>query len=101
MPANDTLLGGLGNDTLTGGTGNDVLNGGLGNDTLNYTIGDGADAVDGGADTTPCASRVRPVPSTRRWMSSSMARSSRPSKAARCSPTSKQSPPIWAVAPIR
>ena len=46
----DTLIGGIGNDTLTGGAGNDTMSGGTGNDTFNYTIGDGADAVDGGAD---------------------------------------------------
>ena len=46
----DTLIGGLGNDTLIGGAGNDSLSGGAGLDTFTYTIGDGADAVDGGAD---------------------------------------------------
>ena len=56
---NDTLSGGTGIDTLNGGAGNDILSGGggidtivagSGNDAINYTIGDGADAVDGGAD---------------------------------------------------
>src|SRR5215831_18238646 len=47
---NDTLDGGAGNDTLIGGAGNDTLLGGVGNDVFNYTIGDGADTVNGGAD---------------------------------------------------
>ncbi len=39
-----------GNDIIAGGLGNDVLKGGRGNDTFRYTIGDGADQIDGGAD---------------------------------------------------
>src|SRR5262249_21468715 len=38
-----------GDDTIHGGAGNDRLTGGAGNDTFTYTIGDGADTVDGGA----------------------------------------------------
>ena len=45
------LLSGLGgNDTINGGAGNDTLNGDAGNDTFLYTIGNGADVVDGGTD---------------------------------------------------
>ena len=47
----DIILGGAGNDTITGGTQGDALSGEAGNDTFLYTFGDGADAVDGGADT--------------------------------------------------
>ena len=49
--AADIIDGGEGNDTITGGLGNDTLLGGNGNDVFNYTIGDGADARDGGAGT--------------------------------------------------
>ncbi|AOF85245.1 hemolysin-type calcium-binding repeat family protein [Hydrogenophaga sp. RAC07] len=45
----DTVHGGLGDDTITGGLGNDTLNGDDGDDTFVYTIGHGADAIDGGA----------------------------------------------------
>jgi Ca2+-binding RTX toxin-like protein len=44
----DVINGGAGNDLITGGVGNDALFGEAGNDTFNYTIGDGADAIDGG-----------------------------------------------------
>src|SRR5262245_52246899 len=44
----DTLDGGAGNDTLIGGAGNDALSGGAGNDVFKYTMGDGADTVNGG-----------------------------------------------------
>jgi Ca2+-binding RTX toxin-like protein len=44
----DILRGGAGDDLITGGAGNDALLGEAGNDTFNYTIGDGADAIDGG-----------------------------------------------------
>ncbi|MGO4670630.1 peroxidase family protein [Bosea sp. 2RAB26] len=47
----DTVHGGSGDDIITGGTGNDALFGDAGNDSFIYTIGHGADAVDGGADT--------------------------------------------------
>ena len=46
----DNIQGGDGNDTITGGVGGDNLDGGAGNDIFNYTIGDGGDAVAGGAD---------------------------------------------------
>jgi Ca2+-binding RTX toxin-like protein len=49
---NDIILAGDGNDAIVGGAGNDTLLGEAGNDTFNYAIGDGADAVDGGAQTT-------------------------------------------------
>jgi Ca2+-binding RTX toxin-like protein len=48
---NDVINAGAENDTLDGGTGDDTINAGAGNDTINYTIGDGADTVDGGAGT--------------------------------------------------
>ena len=46
----DVILAGAGNETIIGGTGNDTLFGDLGNDTFTYTIGDGVDIIDGGAD---------------------------------------------------
>ena len=46
---NDTLRGGADNDTLIGAAGNDLVFGDAGNDIFTYTIGDGIDAVDGGA----------------------------------------------------
>ena len=46
----DDIFGGAGNDIITGGAGEDVLNGEAGNDTFLYTIGDGADEVDGGTE---------------------------------------------------
>jgi Ca2+-binding RTX toxin-like protein len=46
----DQLFGGAGADVLIGGLGNDVIDGGLGNDTITWSLGDGSDAVDGGAD---------------------------------------------------
>jgi hypothetical protein len=49
---NDFILAGDGNDTLVGGTGNDRLFGEAGNDTFTYALGNGADAVDGGTQTT-------------------------------------------------
>jgi Ca2+-binding RTX toxin-like protein len=45
----DVIRGGDGDDLITGGASNDALFGEAGNDTFNYTIGDGADAIDGGA----------------------------------------------------
>ena len=47
----NTLVGNGGNDTITGRGGNDNIDSGDGNDTINYTVGDGVDIVDGGADT--------------------------------------------------
>jgi len=47
---NDVINAGAGNDTLIGGPGNDTLNGESGDDTFLYTIGDGVDMVNGGAD---------------------------------------------------
>jgi len=46
----DTLTGGSSADTIIGGRGNDVLTGGAGDDVFLYTIGEGADAISGGAD---------------------------------------------------
>src|SRR3546814_8388795 len=46
----DLLQGGAGDDTLDGGVGDDTLEGGAGDDTILYTVGDGTDLVDGGAD---------------------------------------------------
>jgi len=45
------LAGGDGNDILRGAGAADTLRGDAGNDTFLYTIGDGADAIDGGVDT--------------------------------------------------
>ena len=45
----DVIRGGAGDDLITGGASNDALFGEAGNDTFNYVIGDGADAIDGGA----------------------------------------------------
>jgi len=47
----DTIIGSGENDLLSGGTGADVVNAGGGNDTVVWTLGDGTDSVDGGADT--------------------------------------------------
>lgn len=47
----DNLSGLGGHDTINGGAGNDTLNGNEGNDVFVYTMGNGADIVDGGADT--------------------------------------------------
>lgn len=45
------LLSGLGGaDTISGGLGIDTISGGAGNDLIIYTIGDGNDVIDGGAD---------------------------------------------------
>ena len=44
----DILTGDANANVLTGGAGGDTLNGGAGNDTFTYTIGDGADIVNGG-----------------------------------------------------
>ncbi len=49
---NDIILARDGDDTLVGGTGNDQMFGEAGNDTFTYAIGNGADAVDGGTQTT-------------------------------------------------
>jgi serralysin len=46
----NTIQGNDGANTLSGGLGNDVIDGGLGNDTITWSLGDGSDAVDGGAD---------------------------------------------------
>ncbi|WP_105431449.1 DUF5801 repeats-in-toxin domain-containing protein [Neorhizobium sp. T6_25] len=47
---NDQINGGSGIDNITGGLGNDTIDGGTGGDTFNYAIGEGVDAIDGGAD---------------------------------------------------
>ena len=46
---NDTLTGDSNDNVITGGLGNDVLTGGNGSDTFIYHVGDGNDAVAGGA----------------------------------------------------
>ncbi|MDO9418471.1 T1SS-143 repeat domain-containing protein [Pararhizobium sp.] len=46
----NTLLGNAGNDTIEGRGGDDTLSGGTGDDTFIYTVGDGADTIDGGGD---------------------------------------------------
>jgi Ca2+-binding RTX toxin-like protein len=46
----DTIYGDSGNDRIDGGGGVDNVFGGDGDDTFIYTIGDGADGVNGGAD---------------------------------------------------
>jgi Ca2+-binding RTX toxin-like protein len=48
---NDVISGLGGDDIIIGGTGNDTLNGGAGFDTFIHTVGEGADAIDGGDDT--------------------------------------------------
>jgi len=47
----DILDGGAGNDEIWGGKGDGVMHGGDGNDLFVYTVGDGADVIDGGAET--------------------------------------------------
>src|SRR5579885_1862810 len=44
-----TITGSSGADTITGGTAADAINSGGGDDVINYTVGDGADAIDGGS----------------------------------------------------
>jgi Ca2+-binding RTX toxin-like protein len=46
------LTGGASDDFFNGGASNDILNGLAGNDTFTYTMGDGADVIDGGTHTT-------------------------------------------------
>jgi T1SS-143 domain-containing protein len=46
----EALFGGAGNDIIKGGAGADRLFGGSGNDTFLYTVGDGADVIDGGSE---------------------------------------------------
>ncbi|WP_257166615.1 VCBS domain-containing protein [Bradyrhizobium sp. SRS-191] len=46
----DVLYGGAGNDVIKGGGGDDRLFGGAGNDKFLYTVGDGNDVIDGGAE---------------------------------------------------
>jgi T1SS-143 domain-containing protein len=48
---NDVIDGGAGNDTIYGNAGDDTIVGGAGNDLIRYTVGDGADIVDGGTET--------------------------------------------------
>lgn len=48
--AANRIVGNGGNDVITGAGGADTLEGNAGNDTFNYTIGDGNDIIDGGAD---------------------------------------------------
>ncbi|MGY0200335.1 Ig-like domain-containing protein [Leptothrix sp. BB-3] len=45
-----TITGSNQADTLTGSSNVDVINAGGGNDTINYTVGSGADVIDGGAN---------------------------------------------------
>ena len=47
----DYIGGGDGDDTISGGSDNDFTGGDAGNDTINYTVGDGVDIIDGGANT--------------------------------------------------
>jgi T1SS-143 domain-containing protein len=49
---NDTITGSAGDDTIVGGTGNDTLNGGGGDDTFLWSVGDGRDVINGGAEDT-------------------------------------------------
>jgi Ca2+-binding RTX toxin-like protein len=44
---NDALHGGEGDDLLSGGSGDDIAVGGEGNDTFVFTLGEGADTLDG------------------------------------------------------
>jgi VCBS repeat-containing protein len=50
-PGGDTINGGDGNDIIIGGKGNDNIKAGDGDDTIVYTVGDGADRIDGGTET--------------------------------------------------
>ncbi|WP_417411536.1 DUF5801 repeats-in-toxin domain-containing protein, partial [Hoeflea sp.] len=43
----DTIYGGGGHDTITGGADDDLIFGGGGNDTVIWSVGDGADEIDG------------------------------------------------------
>jgi hypothetical protein len=47
---NDRIVGGSGNDVFTGGTGNDQLFGNGGDDHFHWSVGDGFDSFNGGAD---------------------------------------------------
>ncbi len=53
LGGDDVLYGQGGADTLSGGEGNDAVYGGAGNDTINWSVGDGRDVVDGGANGGP------------------------------------------------
>ncbi len=46
----NTINGNDGANILEGGDGNDVLNGNGGNDTIQWSVGDGLDVIDGGAE---------------------------------------------------
>lgn len=46
----DTLIGGDGADAIAGGLSNDSIQAGAGNDTISWSVGDGRDTIDGGAD---------------------------------------------------
>ncbi|PCJ82089.1 MAG: hypothetical protein COA52_20380, partial [Hyphomicrobiales bacterium] len=46
---NDTIEGGSGDDTISGGTGDDIMTGGDSSDIFVYNLGDGSDAIYGGA----------------------------------------------------
>ncbi len=48
----NVIAGNAGNNIISGGGGADAINAGDGNDSINYAIGDGADTIDGGAQTT-------------------------------------------------
>jgi hypothetical protein len=62
----DVLTGRDGADILRGGGGNDTISGGAGNDTIQYTVGDGVDTINGGADTehSRCPGLPAATPST-------------------------------------
>ncbi|UPT61165.1 MAG: hypothetical protein M0D54_11920 [Hyphomonadaceae bacterium JAD_PAG50586_4] len=92
----DALNGDADNDTLNGGAGNDNINGGGGDDLIQYTIGDGADTVNGGPVTTRWRSPARVA--TMCWMCASTARVSSVLRTA-MSPMWRSSTPIcWAAA---
>ncbi|MCC6890688.1 MAG: hypothetical protein IT536_19360 [Hyphomicrobiales bacterium] len=49
------IVGNAGANTIAGLGGNDTINAGAGADVINYAVGDGADVVDGGADSDSLA----------------------------------------------
>ncbi|MCU1376745.1 MAG: hypothetical protein JWO68_4031, partial [Actinomycetia bacterium] len=50
--SDNTFTGTAGNDTLIGRGGADTMHGGAGDDTFLYAVGDGADIIDGGSETS-------------------------------------------------
>ena len=55
---NDTIFGNDNANIISGAGGNDTIDAGAGDDTILYTVGDGVDIIDGGAN-TPTVTRWR------------------------------------------